>query len=114
MAPSCHLAVRMAVRIGPAHVLETGKGGWPHLDRDVLETGYGGWPHIACYSPPSASRRRVLREDSPDLADDGGVVLAQVARRDERLGRDPLEMGTLIRDQAVAPAGTGRVGAGPR
>ena len=58
---------------------------------------------------PSASRRRVLREDSPDLADDGGVVLAQVAGRDERLGRDPLEMGTLVRDQAVAPSRTGRV-----
>ncbi len=58
---------------------------------------------------PRASSRRVLREDPPDLADDGGMVLAQVAGRDERLGRDPVEMGTRVRDQAVAPAGTGRV-----
>ena len=51
----------------------------------------------------------MLREDSPDLADDGGMVLAQVAGRHERLGCDPVEMGTLVGDQAVAPAGSGRV-----
>ena len=60
-------------------------------------------------SPGRRSPDGVLREDSPDLADDGGMILAQMARRYERLGRHPVEMGTLVRDQTVAPAGTGRV-----
>ena len=34
----------------------------------------------------------VLHEDPPDLADDRGMVLAQVARGHEHLGRDPVEM----------------------
>ena len=33
----------------------------------------------------------MLLEDQLDVADDGGVVLAQVARRDERLGRDAVQ-----------------------
>ena len=64
---------------------------------------------LGCRDCRGPQVRPVLREDPPDLADDGGMILAEVAGRDARLGRDPFEMGTLVRYQAVAPAGCGRV-----
>ena len=51
----------------------------------------------------------MLREDPLDLADHGGMVLAQMAGRHEQLGQRPVQMRTLVRDQAVATAGSGRV-----
>src|SRR5512135_3582340 len=51
----------------------------------------------------------VLGEDAPDLADHGGVALAQVAGRHEDLGRHPVEVGAVVGDEAVAAAGPGRV-----
>ena len=51
----------------------------------------------------------MLREDPPDLADNGGMVLTQMAGRHERLGHRPFQMRTLVRDQAVATSGPGRV-----
>jgi hypothetical protein len=51
----------------------------------------------------------VLDEDPPDLTDDGGMVLSQMAGRHERLGLHAVEMRALVRDQAVASAGPGRV-----
>ncbi len=51
----------------------------------------------------------MLREDPPDLADNGGMVLTQMAGRHERLGHRPFQMRTLVRDQAVAASGPGRV-----
>ena len=56
----------------------------------------------------------MLHEDPPDLADDGGVILAQVAGRDEHLGRRPVEMRAVVGDEAVAPAGLRAGRAGPR
>ena len=47
---------------------------------------------------PHTSGRPVLHEDSPDLADHGGMVLAEMAGRHDRFGGDPVEMGTFVRD----------------
>ena len=51
----------------------------------------------------------MLREDPPDLADHGGMALAQMAGRHEQLGRRPVQMRALVRDQAIAAIGTGRI-----
>jgi hypothetical protein len=52
----------------------------------------------------------MLREDPPDLADDGGVVLARVARRNERLGRQSVHMRAMIKAGPSLP----RARRGPR
>ena len=51
----------------------------------------------------------MFNKDSPDLRNDRVLVLAQVARRNQPLRRDAVEMRTVVRDQAVAAAGPGRV-----
>ena len=39
----------------------------------------------------------MLREDPPDLADNGGMVLTEMAGRHERLGHRPVQMRTCTR-----------------
>src|SRR5271157_2754371 len=66
--------------------------------------------HCSGYSTAiCSSGGPMLREDPPDLADNGGVVLAQVAARHEQLGSHLVEVRAVVRDQAVAPSGPGRV-----
>lgn len=63
-------------------------------------------------SVDSSGRRsliRVLQEDPPDLCNDGRSLLAQVARRHEQLGRRPVNVCAVIRDDPVAAPGRGRV-----
>ena len=51
----------------------------------------------------------MLHEDPSDLADDGGMVLAQMAGRHEQLRHRAIQVRTLVRDQAVVTAAPGRV-----
>ncbi len=51
----------------------------------------------------------MLSEDAPDLADDGSMILTQMAGRHEQLGLRSIKMRTLVRDQTVATARAGRV-----
>ena len=52
----------------------------------------------------------MLGEDSPDLGDDLGMTLTEVASRDDFLGGGGVEMGTGVPHQAVGPIGRWRHG----
>ena len=52
----------------------------------------------------------MLGEDPPDLADDLGMVLAEVAGRDDLLGLRPRDVGAVVGHEAVRPIACRRVG----
>src|SRR5208337_1002236 len=82
----------------------------PHVVSECSWFFLGAEPIVYRYSTATCSSGGpMLREDPPDLADNGGMVLTQMAGRHERLGHRPFQMRTLVRDQAVATSGPGRV-----
>ena len=59
------------------------------------------------YATSCSSGDPMLREDPPDLADNGGMVLTQMAGRHEQLGRRPFQMRTSYGTRPSLPPALG-------